>query len=411
MVPSAFVFVQRLPLTPNGKIDRVALAKLEIDIPTKNSNANPTDRMEFELTHLLKKCLRIARVSRHDNFFDLGGDSLRAVSLIAQIEKRFGKTVRLVDFLADPTVQGVACLLRQSGCATQWSFLFPIQPCGPRPPFFWIHGDGSNFLLPAYLGEDQPLYGFMHQSQDGRPAQYTTVEEIATHYLQELCSVQPEGPYFLGGYSFGGLVAFEMAQQLRARGEKITLLALLEPTSPGTIRPDAFKGQKTAAPLTEHARRIRRQLGKLQALSTPEKIAYFAARGGGFVERLSGIPKLKRAGKRAVYRWCERSGRSIPSWARTAYLMNLYTQAARRYVSDAHPGRVVFFKGVNNAHNDRTAWRTLVTGELNFHEVPGDHASVIEEPQLQIWAERLNDSLKKAQMPQAAEVSKQGFWK
>jgi thioesterase domain-containing protein/acyl carrier protein len=404
MVPSALMSLDNLPLTPNGKIDRHALPMVESDILAKDARTNPTDRLEFELTHLWKKCLQRTAVSLDDNFFDLGGDSLRAVSLLAQIEKRFGKAVRLVEFLADATVTGVASLLRQRGCAMQWFSLFPIRICGSKPPLFWVHGDGSNYLLPAYL-EDRPLYGFMHQSQDGTPARYTTVEEIATCYLQDLCSVQPEGPYFLGGYSFGGLVAFEMAQQLRRRGEEIGLLALLEATNPGAVRADTAK-QKINAPLETEITcgATRRHLANLHALTSTEQIALFAGKIRMFVERLSGIPQLKRAGKRAAYRFCERSGRTMPLWVRRAYLIDIYRQAARRYAPGVYPGRVVFFKATHNAHDHRTAWRRLVSGEFNFQNIPGDHASVLEDSQLRLWADKLNECLDKIETPQSTEV-------
>jgi amino acid adenylation domain-containing protein len=401
MVPSALVFLKTLPLTPNGKIDRRAL-------PPPENGANdlqvvPADRLEFELTHLWTKYLKIGGVGLHDNFFDLGGDSLRATGLIAQMEKRFGKTIRLVDFLADPTPAGVVALLRQSGCATDWSFLFPIRARGSKPPFFWVHGDASNFLLPAYL-KDRPLYGFMHQSQDGTPAKYTTVEKIAANYLEELCSVQPEGPYHIGGYSFGGLVAFEMAQQLRKRGEKVALLALLEATSPGPVRTDSRKQKRNSTAKIEARARLRRHLANLRTLSVTEMIAYSGATAGKLAKRLSGIDKLKRAAKRWVYRFCERSGRVMPPWVRTAYIVNVYSQAARRYDAEAYFSRVVFFKGLENAHDYESPWRRLVPGELEFHDIPGDHASILEEPQLRTWAEKLNQRLNEFEADSSTEA-------
>jgi thioesterase domain-containing protein len=414
MVPSASVFLKSLPLTPNGKIDRHALPPPENVAVYDDLQTVPGDRLEFELTHLWTKYLKIGGVGLHDNFFDLGGDSLRATGLIAQMEKRFGETIRLVDFLADPTPAGVAALLRRSGCATHWSFLFPIRACGSKPPFFWVHGDASNFLLPAYL-KDRPLYGFIHQSQDGTPAQYTTVEKIAANYLEELCSVQPEGPYRIGGYSFGGLVAFEMAQQLRKRGEKVVLLALLEASSPGHVRTDPVKQRRNSAAKIKARARLHRYLENLQTLSASEMIAYSGAKAGKLATRLFGIHKLKRAAKRWVYRFCERSGRVMPLWVRTAYIVNVYSQAARRYDAGAYFSRVVFFKGLENAHDYETAWRRLVPGELDFHDTPGDHASILEEPQLRIWAEKLNQRLnefeadastKAIETPESSPISK-----
>jgi len=109
-----------------------------------------------------------------------------------------------------------------------------IQPDGSKPPLFWVHGDESNDYLPSYLGSDQPLAIFKHQGCHGEPAAHIRVETIAAHYLSQLRTVQAEDPYFLGGYSFGGTVAFEMAQQLEAKGEKVALLFILDSLSPST---------------------------------------------------------------------------------------------------------------------------------------------------------------------------------
>src|SRR5207253_5358650 len=106
-----------------------------------------------------------------------------------------------------------------------------------KPPFFWVHGEASDAFLPRYLGPDQPLYGLRHQSEDGTPARYHTVVDIAAHYLSEIRTVQPQGPYFLGGYCFGAMVAFEMAQQLKNQDEKAAFLVLLSPCS---LRHDQF---------------------------------------------------------------------------------------------------------------------------------------------------------------------------
>jgi thioesterase domain-containing protein len=312
-----------------------------------------------------------------------------------------GKKIRLLDFFAAPTVEGLAALLRESGYASNWSSLVPIQPRGSKPPFFWVHGDGSNFLLPACLGEDQPFYGFMHQSQDGTPARYTTVEEIAAHYLEELCSVQPEGPYFLGGYSFGGLVAFEMAQQLRSRGDEAAFLALLEATSnhigaSGSYeQPQEIKAAGQSSGNSYH--RLRRHLANLRSLNVAQQVVCTAIRMKRLLEQVSRFPKLKRASKRMIYRLCEKTGRQMPRSVRRAYLMNLYNEAARGYNPDVYPARVVLFTTLKDPRDLISRWDRLVTGGLEVHSISGDHTSIIEEPQLRGWAEKLGDCLNKAQ--------------
>ena len=164
-------------------------------------------------------------------FSTWAADSLLAVRLITSIEEVFGKQLIPAKVFQSPTIAQLATILRQEKQPDSWSSLIPVQPSGSQPPFFWVHGDLSNSFLPRYLGWDQPLYGLEHQSQDGKPALYDSVESIASHYLDEIHTVQPKGPYFLGGYSFGAMVAFEMAQQLKKAGADVALLALLDPPS------------------------------------------------------------------------------------------------------------------------------------------------------------------------------------
>jgi thioesterase domain-containing protein len=395
MVPSALMSLDNLPLTPNGKINRRALPSPEIS--ARMSDGVPSDRLEFEVVNIWKDLIHVKTIGLHDNFFDLGGNSLLATRLLARIENCLGKRVRLGDFFACPTVAHVVELLRHDGDVPQWISLLPIQPHGVRPPFFWVHGDGSNFLLPSYLGPNQPLYGFMHQSQDGTPACYTTVEEIAAHYLEELCSVQPEGPYFLGGYSFGGLVVFEMAQQLRSRGQDVDLLALLEATTPGPVRADsAEKSIHTNQAIVKAYRRARAHIANLQSLNVSEQVAYATVRIITWLNNIARFTKPKRLLKRAIYRFCVRAGRRMPRWVRTAYILNIYSQAARRYRPSVYPARTVFFKTLKNSHDHLSRWGSLLSG-VEVYSVPGDHASTIEQPHLQFWAEKLRDCLNETQ--------------
>src|SRR5262249_33593577 len=120
-------------------------------------------------------------------------------------------------------------LIKEDAVSPARSCLVALQPQGFRPPFFWVYGENSDTLLPRYLGPDQPLYSVRHQGEDGSPAGYTTVVDIATSCLHEILAIQPRGPYLLGGYCFGSVIAFEIAQQLRRLDEDVPLLFLLEP--------------------------------------------------------------------------------------------------------------------------------------------------------------------------------------
>ena len=248
MVPSSMVILDFLPLTPNGKLDEDSLP-----FPAYNAAEGtasfiaPRTATETSLAEIWSEVLKRDKVGIRDNFFDLGGHSLLAVRVVDLIGKRIGGAVRVATLFQAPTIERLALLLQKEPVAN-WSSMVALQPNGSKTPFFWVHGEASDAYLPRYLGPDQPLYGLRHQSEDGQPAHYKTVQDIAAHYLEEIRSVQPQGPYLLGGYCFGGLVVLEMAQRLQAQGQRIYLLVLLDPAFGKT--PDGHNAAPRAATLS-----------------------------------------------------------------------------------------------------------------------------------------------------------------
>jgi phthiocerol/phenolphthiocerol synthesis type-I polyketide synthase E len=212
---------------------------LKLDMRTvslSESSVAPVISIEDDTTRQLsciwQELLAVESVGVDQNYFDLGGDSALAVRLFAQIEKIFGIKLPLATIFDAPTIEELARVLRSQAPAARWSPLVPIQPAGSRPPFFCIHGPGGNVLiyrdLSRQLGGEQPFYGLQSQGIDGQQPLLTRIEEMAALYVEEIQQVQPRGPYFLGGYSVGGIVAFEVAQQLIAKGEQVAMLALLD---------------------------------------------------------------------------------------------------------------------------------------------------------------------------------------
>ena len=233
MVPSAFVRMEKLPLTPNGKTDRKALpAPEEQSAAVRDSFAAPRDPLELALARVWAKVLKVKQVGLYDNFFELGGHSLAAVRLLMEVKKITGKTLPLATLFQAWTVEAMAEVLRKDGSTPSWSSLVPIQPLGSKRPLFLVHGAEGNVLLYRQLvhdlGPDQPVYGLQSQGLNGEGRLHTTIHEMAAHYIREIISVQPEGPYLLGGYCLGGAIAFEMAQQLRTLGKRAELVIMLE---------------------------------------------------------------------------------------------------------------------------------------------------------------------------------------
>jgi aryl carrier-like protein len=235
MIPSIFE-VQSLPLTPSGKVDRNALKKFKIN--TLRSYVAPRTETEEALTILWAKLLNLERIGIQDNFFELGGDSLLAMQLL-QVSQ-FEQNLPLSDLFLAPTIEQFAALIENrnpdsNDSPLPWSPLVPLQPAGSKPPFFCVHPI-FGVVLPYYelalhLGKDQPFYGLQPFGIDGLHPPLTTIEEMADCYIKALHQVQPRGPYYVGGWSFGGLVAFEMAQQLHRSGEQV-FLAIIDTLAP-----------------------------------------------------------------------------------------------------------------------------------------------------------------------------------
>jgi len=202
------------------------------------------DKIFRQLRVIWQETLGIESVGFDQNYFDLGGDSSLAVQMFARIENIFRIKLPLATLYEAPTLDELAKVLRCEASVSRWSPLVEIQPNGSRPPFFCIHPHGGNVLvyreLANQLGPDQPFFGLQSRGLDGSEEPLSTIEEMAELYLKEVRTVQPHGPYFLGGYCMGGAVAYEMACQLKASGEEIALLALFDTMELSSFLPPSF---------------------------------------------------------------------------------------------------------------------------------------------------------------------------
>ena len=232
MVPVSIIVCGSLPHTPNGKIDRKQLKSatpIESDRePTRDQLSSDTQR---QLAEMWKKILGIKSVRQTDNFFDLGGGSFEAMVLAVKIEKTFGKRIPVSVLYEAPTIEKLAAMLLAKR-TKPWPSVVPIRSSGSKEPLFMVHGAQGNILLyndlARYLDPHRPLYGIQAQGLDGRTAPYKTIEERADSYIQELLNVQPQGPYYLLGYCMGGTIALEMGQKLKAAGQEVAFLGMIE---------------------------------------------------------------------------------------------------------------------------------------------------------------------------------------
>jgi amino acid adenylation domain-containing protein len=236
MLPSAFVLLDTLPLTSHGLIDYQALPVPERLQERARTHSAPQNEVEAKLVDIWENLLQISPISVHDNFFDLGGNSLVAVRLMAKIKREFQQELPIAVLFQKATPEQLAIELLRRRWSTTYAALVEIQPEGTKRPFFCVHPIGGEVFcyaeLARQLGSEQPFYGFQVPRQPQQPILPQTIEEMASAYLQELQAVQPSGPYLLGGWSMGGVIAFEMAQQLLQQGQRVALLALFESYPP-----------------------------------------------------------------------------------------------------------------------------------------------------------------------------------
>ncbi|KAK9688162.1 hypothetical protein K7432_014498 [Basidiobolus ranarum] len=236
MLPSAFVRIDALPLTPNGKPDRQALPPPEGAANVHHAYEAPQGKIETMLTEIWSELLGLKCVSRHDNFFELGGHSLLAVRMISRIHAELGIDLALKILFESPSIVRLASQIERKGDIHGDSFnvLLPIQPKGNRSPLFCIHPavglSWSYFGLSKHLGPEQPIYGLQARGHNGKAPFAENIEDMASDYLSQIRSIQLKGPYYLLGWSFGGIVAHSIAILLQQQNEKVALLALIDST-------------------------------------------------------------------------------------------------------------------------------------------------------------------------------------
>jgi amino acid adenylation domain-containing protein len=392
MIPAYFVPLATFPLTPNGKIDRKALPS---PAPPEGGGDRivvaPRDDLEARLAAIWREILGVSSLSVDDDFFELGGESLLAVQLFVRIEAELGRELPLATLFDAPTIEALARRIREEGAGTLWSPLVAIQPEGSRTPFFCVHGVGGNVLnyrsLASRLGNDQPFYGLQARGLDGRETPLETIGEMAATYIAEIRKVQRRGPYLIGGASFGGVVAFEMAQQLLAAGETTRLVALFDTDPVNYGSSQGSEGENAAE--QSFSDRMRVHLSVL--LRGPGRLAYLGK-------------KIRRLWRRTLYRsWqltaalYRKVSRPLPAALQNVQQANY--RALRDYVPRQYPGGVVLFRATGEpeefTREKERGWRSLAAA-VEVIDVPGDHITMVDEPHAATLAAELRNALDRA---------------
>lgn len=393
MLPGAFVLLDDFPLTSNGKIDRKALPQPDrSDLVTRSEFGLPQTSTEASLVRLWGEVLGLEQVGRDDNFFELGGHSLLATRLIARIRQTFRVDLSLRRLFENPTISAVASLIDhrdgqnsneqvdlsvgnkpvENSAPSSASIQLPhhlitLQPEGVRRPLFLVHPLAGLVFpyhdLAVHLGPDQPVYGLQSIGIAGETLPLSQVEDMATHYLAAIRQVQPEGPYQLAGWSFGGTIALEMAQQLQNVGESVALLAIIDTRLYSSRFATFWHGSRVF--LTS---------------MLPHLWSYIS----DYLYLQSTQPRPAQGEiKRSNFKWSE-----------IKHLIQVFRANVRadiRYRPQRYLGQVTLFR---TAQQDSTwGWSDIAAHGIELHQIPGHHMNVLRPPQVQILAEKLSACL------------------
>jgi amino acid adenylation domain-containing protein len=385
MVPNDFLILNKLPLTLTGKIDRKAL-------PTVSDFWSPRDEQTFIaprtaaerlIANIWTEVLHIKSISVNSDFFELGGHSLIAVKVMVAIEKETGKRLPLASLFENPTIESLSKMIAKDEEEIKWDSLVTIKKSGTKMPIYMIHGGGLNVLvfhpLAKYMDKDQPIYGMQALGLNGKSKLLYSMEELADHYNAEILNNDPVGPYALAGYSFGGLLAYEMAKRLLEMGKEVKMLGILDTFAGGR---DLNQGK-----LNKISKKIIRQFkkvvffGRLFIDDPKETINYQ-------------IIVLKRKIRRLF------NSKPIVYDSVFSYddeIHQSYDIAWNKYMMQPLDIRVDLFRTKKRIYFlddlDYLGWRAYARKGVDVHDVPGDHKTFLFAPHDKEFAEILQKVL------------------
>lgn len=388
-LPRKIVFVSEIPRGPTGKPQRVGLAKrlgLQDEsslVVTSEPTAAPNTPTELTLSRLCCDALHLKTIGIHDDFFDSGGDSLSAMTLLSEIENHWNVMLTIADMLSAPTIASFAKLIDEIEPTREVPRLAVVQAGGRAPPFFCVAAGPGFRELARLLGPEQPFLGPVHPDASDLPRP-CRIEDVAARHVEIIRKVQPRGPYFIGGWCVDGLVAYEIAQQLQALGEPVALLVLFD-TSFCSSRFDEIYG-----PLRSGAEIL---LRNTQILIQPQRWHEIPAH---LATRVHGLGLGKRL-RNQIGRPQPEKLREAAGWREVAALLS---PAASGYRPLPYEGRVLLINRSSEQSRwtrSRQNWTHLVRGRIDAFDIPGGHVEMFEKPHVTQTAERLGAALRDAQ--------------
>jgi thioesterase domain-containing protein/acyl carrier protein len=399
-----------MELNDPAQIFRAMEGKTEVRSAAQDDYVAPRTEIEKKICELWAKLLHIERVGVTDNFFELGGHSLLAVRLFAELEKLTGRKLPLVTLFQTPTVEELARLADENQVGRARSVLVPVRASGSRPALFLVHGAGGDVLwgyanLTKHMHPEQPIYGIKSRGQVGMD-EYENIEDMARYYLQEVRALQPHGPYFLGGYCFGGNVAYEMARQLRSQGESVAQLMLIDasPSNAGYERIPWWRP-------TFHYRFSRNLFYWLKdfvtLLEPKEQRRYIVRKARVIGRKIVGKFRRKKNAAEVVDLDEVIDKNHFPESELKFWQIHLNALVA--HIERPYAGAVTLLRTRGQpilcSLEDDFYWGKLARGGVTVKHIPGSHENIFVEPNVKFLAEQMEECLAEA-MPVSAAAQK-----
>lgn len=385
LIPQEFNFLDSLPTTLNGKLDRKALTKPERSNNTLPNYTAPRTNPEKIVAEIWEQCLKTEKLDIFSDFFELGGHSLVGVKVMTLIEEKTGKRLPLSSLFEYSTIEKMAQLLNMDNQFITWDSLVAIKPEGNKTPLFIVHGAGMNVMifnaLAKHLPNDQPVYGLQAKGLNGIDEPLGTIEDIASHYIESITKVNPNGPYALAGYSFGGLIAYEMGKQLTEQGKKIKMIAIFDTYLSQNLLKKSFLLKKLIGHYNYLANICFVALNMLK--SKEELIQRFKNKKDKFLNKATILKSTK--------------DHKIIQYKNPEKLDKMNAIAYHKYQITPSNLKIDLFRVEKPNHYmhdpEYLGWKDISLGGITIHETPGDHNTLFSPPNDKIIAEHLVKSL------------------
>lgn len=402
LIPAAFVYLEKLPLSPNGKLDRSALPAILPSVEqASQARANPKDKVERQLLEIWKKLLQREAIGTRDDFFGLGGHSMLAVQMFVQIQETFGVNLPLTSLFREATIESLSDLIRKQIGLAAWSSLVEIQSSGNRLPFFCVHGITGDVYwfgdLVSYLHPDQPIWGLQSLGIDGVQQPLIEIEAMAAHYIDEIRSLQPDGPYLIGGYSYGGTVAFEMARQLEGQGQRVALLAILDHATP---KSDYFQVNYSPRFLLGFLMNLPYRVTDFLRLGPRQIQAYLKRKAQNYRQELGRL--LRRApGERAGVGAGDIIDEAGQLPLHIQRLIEINYRAIQNYEPGNYSGKITLLRARGGrlvcSHDPAMGWGKFAAGGVDVRMISGSHRRIFHQPNICSLVAQLQACLDEAQ--------------